>query len=203
MEDEIELAWKDLIIRTSDLALLADGQWLNDVIVDFALEYLVDIVFQAGTLAFPMPAAMAHLIRDIQDPSFLEAALPMDQLRMCQYILVPVNNNHSELAGGTHWSLLIGSDDGEWMHFDSAGSMNSTSARDMTRALCRLSVTSAVDMKQCRAVQQSNSYDCGVMVILHAWAYLAARLKRDASPEFDCLKMRERISQWIQELKQQ
>ncbi|CRL04868.1 CLUMA_CG017921, isoform A [Clunio marinus] len=84
-------------------------------------------------------------------------------------LLFAVNDNDSARAGGTHWSLLVYSrDEGTFFNFDSLSDFNTSNARKIFTTLKNLLNCPFGNFKHERSAQQTNSYDCGIYLLVNA-----------------------------------
>jgi sentrin-specific protease 8 len=98
-----------------------------------------------------------------------EANLFLDPLRADEraFIFLAVNNNNnSERAGGSHWSLLVFSKpENAFYHFDSSGHSNWSSALELYRIMKQVLHCSTADFIDGGCLQQNNCYDCGIHLL--------------------------------------
>ncbi|KAL9554462.1 hypothetical protein PS6_003412 [Mucor atramentarius] len=107
-EDKLVLHYHDVVIRQTDLDTLAPGQWLNDTMIEFHMEFLERTFVPKDAKYLFLRPGMVHLITFAEgDVMQLEPALPP---RMEQYeaIFIPVNDGKPhEAYSGTHWSIMV------------------------------------------------------------------------------------------------
>lgn len=165
------LSFYNSLIRRSDIELLEGPHWLNDNIIGFFFEYLENFTFKdfADRVSFVCPAIVQFMKRG--DSSQVGPFLDSMDLRKKEYVFMAVNDSSSQFSpGGTHWSLLIlHLATSTFRHYDSLGGCNERAARSIVRNLtphlCRGSNSNFVAEN---SPQQTNTFDCGVHVILNA-----------------------------------
>jgi len=87
------------------------------------------------------------------------------------FIILPLNNNSEDSAGGSHWSLLVYSKpDTFFFHFDSLAGSNSHACKELVNILMgSLNISKdSHKVEQVDCLQQNNSYDCGIYALCHA-----------------------------------
>ena len=167
---KIILDYHDSIIHESDMALIENKNWLNDIIVSFYYEFLEKEKFKKEVDSNEMGFVNASSVQciklcdDIQEVNmcFLE---PLE-LSKKRFVFFPLNNNqHSLKSGGSHWSLLVHSRDQKtFFHFDSGHGMNDHEATFLYKRIKNYFNANNIVLVNVYA-QQSNSYDCGVYVL--------------------------------------
>ncbi|KAK3605849.1 hypothetical protein CHS0354_002485 [Potamilus streckersoni] len=168
-EDEIVLSFNDSIIRKSDMQLLDGPYWLNDRLIEFCFEYFEKEQFNHSAdklcLIGPDVTQFIKLAPAEEIAPFLE---PLN-LPEKQFIFLAVNDNQSsDKAGGTHWSLLVYIRNiQEFRHYDSQKGSNTEEARNLAYKLQPYVHAPMGRMKflEQDSPQQQNGYDCGVFVI--------------------------------------
>ncbi|CAM0140476.1 hypothetical protein VKS41_006495 [Umbelopsis sp. WA50703] len=165
--DKIILQYGDVVLRQSDYATLAEGQWLNDTIIEFHSEYLEREVIPRNAKILLLRPATVHLIAHIPDPSQLHSALPPN-LNQSQAIFIPINDGKPNIANsGSHWSLLVFLKAAStFYYYDSLQNANINSARITARQLTPLlGLRQHPQLVSMWTPQQPNGADCGVCVI--------------------------------------
>ena len=175
------LSFHNTCLDEHDVSLLDNGQWLNDKLIGFAFEYFeyelyVDI---SSRVVFVSPE-VTQFIKMIESKEEVAMFLSSLSLKTCEYIFFAVNNCESSMAtGGTHWSLLVYCRKlSTFDHFDSCNGMNKTSASQLCRHVAPHITEDPIKLNDVRCVQQSNGYDCGMYVIIHAESICASIEKK-------------------------
>ena len=106
MTDSIVISYHDSVLRQSDLALLSAPNWLNDQIISFFYEYLNNDEISDPRIGYIDPS-LVQLVKLCQEPFEADAMLQSLDLSSKEVILIPINDEQSTHAGGTHWSLLV------------------------------------------------------------------------------------------------
>ena len=163
--DAIVLNYHDSLLHESDVRLLADNQWLNDRLIAFVYEYLAREIYSSESVSFVDPSTV----------QYLKLCESEDEARMCfldplmldtkAYCFLPLNNNQaSEAAGGTHWSLLlVDATNSKMYHFDSIGANSSEAMRFFSKFRFYFRLRTFENCE--KFPKQTNSSDCGVYVL--------------------------------------
>eukprot|EP01094_Clydonella_sp_ATCC50884_P027079 TRINITY_DN7631_c0_g1_i1.p1 TRINITY_DN7631_c0_g1~~TRINITY_DN7631_c0_g1_i1.p1 ORF type:complete len:242 (+),score=62.63 TRINITY_DN7631_c0_g1_i1:286-1011(+) len=163
------LTYKDTTLFAQDLQLLRVPNWLDGRIIGFYSSWLEEHSTLGDDACF-MYAETAHMISHSEDlpVDILRDILSALDLAQKKLILMPVNSNADPTrAGGSHWSLLVYSqEDKTFRHFDSAHAMNRSRAR-RTAAVMKelLELGGRCNVEEAACPQQANGYDCGVYVL--------------------------------------
>lgn len=166
--NEIVLSYQDCLLRNSDVDLLKGQHWLNDVIIGFYLEYLDNHlnIPNKNEILYISPE-LTQLLK-MTDPSQYDIFLEPIEAAIKKFIFFPLNNmNKKDVAGGSHWSLLVYSKPEEtYFHFDSCQGTNGSIASIFTNNLM-LYFHCKNDKKfiEVDCPQQNNGYDCGLYVL--------------------------------------
>ncbi|KAF7731264.1 SUMO1 sentrin specific peptidase 8 [Apophysomyces ossiformis] len=185
MNSDILLHFHDVVVREYDYDTLADGQWINDTIIDFHAEYLErEYLPKDNSFLFLRPG-MVQLIRHTPgkrkeegdsnrgelipktDPTQLGSALPanIDQRLV---IFIPINDGEPQTAySGSHWSLLVFlRATATFYYYDSMQGANLNEARATAmKLLLLLKLSQHPEFIPVPTPQQENGADCGVYVI--------------------------------------
>ncbi|KAI8888545.1 cysteine proteinase [Backusella circina FSU 941] len=179
---DIVLHYHDVVIRKADFDTLREGQWLNDTIIEFYMEYIErELVPKDINYLFLRPG-ITHLIKfaseDVMD---LIPALPpnMDQR---QVVFIPINDgNATQAYSGSHWSLMVYVKAmNTFYYYDSLQSSNRRQAEytgRRTQPLLR--VDREPQFISMNTPQQKNGSDCGVYVIAIIDTLLHQLLRHD------------------------
>ncbi|CAB3234073.1 unnamed protein product [Arctia plantaginis] len=85
-----------------------------------------------------------------------------------QFVFFPLNDNNTpDVAGGSHWSLLVYSKpENSFFHFDSSYVSNHNAAWEFASHLIPyLTKVGSINFADKDCSQQTNGYDCGIHVI--------------------------------------
>jgi sentrin-specific protease 8 len=198
MTDDILVNWRDCLIRESDARLLEPGEWINDALIDFLIQYhafkcgLDDVVV--------IDCAAVQLIKMTPDIDILKSSFA-SMFTTSTFIIVPLNNNDSVSAGGSHWSLLVFSKlSREFVHFDTMSPQNAGVAKQMATKISKIMGSSSSDdnyaLKEGATPQQRNTFDCGMFAIMIAqhllakWRTGSREVKIDDKVTFDATRRR-------------
>ncbi|XP_006013951.1 sentrin-specific protease 8 [Latimeria chalumnae] len=167
--DPVILSYNDSLLRHSDVSLLDPPKWLNDHIIGFTFEYFATDLFQdfCSSVCFIGPE-VAQFIKCATSQEELAIFLESLDLPHKKLVFLPVNDNLNQVAGGTHWSLLVyNRDRGGFGHYDSYSGSNTHHARQIVEKLEPFLGKRAVRVPfvEEQAPSQQNSYDCGMYVI--------------------------------------
>ncbi|XP_069480758.1 sentrin-specific protease 8 [Ambystoma mexicanum] len=165
MMDPVVLSYVDSLLRQSDVSLLDPPNWLNDRVIGFAYEYFASEQFRdcAEQVCFVSPEVVQFIkfASSAEEVTMFLEPLALPQKRL---VLLAINDNSNETAGGTHWSLLVYlRDNGCFVHYDSYSGNNSVHARQVAAKLERFLGDGTFVEEEAPA--QQNSYDCGMYVI--------------------------------------
>ncbi|CAO3621137.1 unnamed protein product [Cunninghamella blakesleeana] len=153
---------------------LKKGQWLNDKIVEFYMEYMERTKVPTDILL--LRPAMVHLLTYIPgDPKDLQGVLP--QIENRKIIFIPINDGSATKANdGTHWSLLVYYKSMKsFFYYDSLNTTNIHSAKYTAKRVISLLEMDNYEFKVISSPQQEGSTDCGLM-ILGIMDYLILRM---------------------------
>ncbi|XP_053368620.1 sentrin-specific protease 8 [Clarias gariepinus] len=169
--DPVVLSYQDSLLRRSDVSLLRGPHWLNDQVIGFAFEYFAAERFKGlgDTVCFISPE-VTQFIKCASCQEELAVFLEPLRLESRRWVFLAVNDNSNQVAGGSHWSLLLYQrDSGHFSHYDSQSQGNALHARRIATKLQDFlgSGTDAPIVEEASPLQQ-NSYDCGMYVICNA-----------------------------------
>ncbi|KAI8352136.1 hypothetical protein EDC96DRAFT_610143 [Choanephora cucurbitarum] len=167
-EDQIILHYHDVVIRQSDLDTLSPGQWLNDTMIEFHMEFLERTFVPKDANYLFLRPGMVHLLTYSEgDVMQLESVLPAN-LDSYEAIFIPVNDGKPhEAYSGTHWALLVYLKSiHSFFYYDT---LKYNNLRDAELTSKRLRPLLKTDKKfsfiPSSTPQQDNGSDCGVYVI--------------------------------------
>lgn len=163
----VVLSFHEILLHQSDVDLLDGPYWLNDTIISFYFEYLERILFTNNDeLLFVSPEVTQciKMVGTDEINTFLE---PLGISRK-KFVFFALNdNNLPDMAGGSHWSLLVYSKpESCFYHLDSSSGSNHNVAWEFASHLISyFSPTGSINFVDKECLQQSNGYDCGIHVI--------------------------------------
>lgn len=182
--DPVVLSYQDSLLRRSDLTLLEGPYWLNDQVIGFAFEYFSAERFRdlKESIIFISPE-VTQFIKCASCPDELALFLEPLALSSRRWVFLAVNDNSSQTAGGTHWSLLLyHHSSNHFAHYDSQNGSNSLHARRIANKLEPFMGSgrkAPFVEEQCPS--QQNSYDCGMYVMCICEA-LCERVRVEGTP---------------------
>ncbi|KAG2212662.1 hypothetical protein INT47_000639 [Mucor saturninus] len=166
--DNLILHYHDVVIRQSDLNTLAPGEWLNDTMLEFHMEFLErTFVPKDAHYLFLRPGIVQLITFAEGDVMNLVPALPKD-MDGYEAIFIPVNDGDPAQANsGTHWSLLVYVRAVNSFYYYDTLRFNNLRNAEITckrmQPLLRLDKSS--QFIPATTPQQDNGSDCGVSVI--------------------------------------
>ncbi|KAG8331585.1 SUMO1 sentrin specific peptidase 8 [Homalodisca vitripennis] len=163
---------------TVSLSLL-EGEWITDDTVKMYFD-LLETCIECNNICLMNPAIM--LVMKYLDSN--KEVLNQLNLRETSHILIPVNDAQFTGEGpysinskgmGTHWSMLLYvKENNQFFYFDSLGTYNLQAAEILAEKLLKhIDLDIRVNLKICPTPQQSNTYDCGIYMLLVAEMILA------------------------------
>ena len=179
------------ILYEEDIALLTGTNWCNDRILHFGLKYALSPKNFPENIPKLSPSSSSSSFHTI-DPialSYLNHLCESEEEKIQfgrdnnyhqkknekkTFFFLPVANNSSSFSSSSHWSLLLFYTSSKtFLHFDSIeNSGNNYVAEKLAENISiAFGISSAgvpFNMKFPSTPRQSNSYDCGVYVILMA-----------------------------------
>lgn len=163
--NETVLSFENSLLRASDINLLRGPRWLNDQIISFYLEYLENRTYKNhNDILFVSPEVVQciKLVSRTEMGIFLEPLKAMEK----NFIILPLNDNEEDRAGGGHWSLLVFSrPEQTFFHYDSFERNNFHHCYQFVRELAHGVGCADFELQSCECLQQSNGYDCGIHVL--------------------------------------
>lgn len=167
------VSYHDAYLYAADIHLLEPGEWLNDAVITFAMEYLShehSTLSQLPEMAFVSPAV-------VQLCAFLaphdSAAILGDLLHGKHWIFLPLSDSEDRerANSGCHWTLLVADLRAapRFYSFDSmSGGVSEKAyaiARRVAAALHASSSSTEIHVQAQSCPQQTNNSDCGAWVI--------------------------------------
>ncbi|KAF8376347.1 ulp-3, partial [Pristionchus pacificus] len=159
------LSYGSVVLHTDDVDLLLDGRWLNDRLITFATEYLMDqLNAEERERTELVCASTCEMLKF--SPEFTSW---LSDYRSRSLVFFVVNNNRDPTRpGGSHWSLLIYEKErNRFSYLDSLYSPDTEDAEAIMHAaaphLCPPGTKPRLHTLTCP--KQENTNDCGVMVI--------------------------------------
>ncbi|KAI8058740.1 hypothetical protein BDF21DRAFT_497487 [Thamnidium elegans] len=167
-KDGLVLHYHDVVIRQSDLHTLLPGEWLNDTILEFHMEFLErTFVPKDANFLFLRPG-IVHLITYAEgDVMELASALPKDMDKYA-VIFMPINDGDPQKANsGTHWSLMVYIREANSFYYYDTLKFNNLREGEQSckRIQPLLKLNEAAQFIPSSTPQQGNGSDCGVSVI--------------------------------------
>jgi sentrin-specific protease 8 len=84
------------------------------------------------------------------------------------HIIFAINDNSSDEAGGSHWSLCVFSkSENTFFHFDSFKFSNHFPCESLVKILKSCFDRKDAEIIETDCLQQNNCYDCGIFVLCH------------------------------------
>ena len=164
------LSYHDVVLRNGDAELLRDEHaWLNDQLIAFQFEYLSRENFIRHQKLLLVPGATTYLLINA-GPEISEIVLAPLHFRRKLLSLFAINNNPdvTQAEGGSHWSLgCYYNVDNTFFHLDSCSGLNAAAAGRLFTALRRM-LPPETRYIEAECPQQTNGYDCGMMVLAFA-----------------------------------
>lgn len=182
--DTIVLSYGDSLLLESDVRLLDSSQWINDKLIGFAFEYFENELYSSDEISFLHPS----LVQLVKMSPAIEAKLIVEPLKLNlrSLIFVPLSDNESTSAGGTHWSLLVcDMKSKNILLFDSL-SVKQQLPKEISQKFSHILSFDCGNVIPSSSPTQTNSHDCGVYVIAIA-EYICEQFLQNNSLNF-CLQ---------------
>lgn len=132
----VVLSFHEILLHQSDVELLNGPHWLNDTVISFYFEYLEKMIFsKEKDLLFVSPE-VTQCIKMVE-ASDIGIFLEPLQINTKKFVFFALNDNSSpDAAGGSHWSLLVYSqNENSFFHYDSSSGSNHDVAWDFASHL--------------------------------------------------------------------
>ena len=175
---------RDVALFEEDLQSINDGKWISDGIIAFWFRYLEEEVYKDNQDIIFIPPAVTQIFKQGVTETFRIFANSLN-IGQRKYVLLAVNNNKLDKAGGYHWSLLVYKvKDDVWLHYDSMEDLNLCEAKTIVnRMQDYLKPGSTPKLDVVYSTQQRNGYDCGAYTMINAQiAALTLTLEVPISP---------------------
>jgi len=120
---EVLLTYYSATLRQYDLNFLEDGQWLNDQLINFYLEYLTHKYKLNDSIKLVDPAVVnTFLYCQNNKEDLLDMFEPLKLNKADRLVLLPMNDctNPNLPSGGSHWTLLVQANGEHLFHIDSS-----------------------------------------------------------------------------------
>ncbi|XP_047122313.1 sentrin-specific protease 8 isoform X1 [Hydra vulgaris] len=200
------ISYHNSYLESDDIHLLSNKEWLNDRIISFMFEYFEHEMFNdlSQEIGFVSPevSQFVKLVKTSEEVAIFLEPLELSKKKLIFFV---VNNNESPLAsGGTHWSLLV-IWNGIFYHYDSAHTFNLRNAEILAHKIfSSIESSASFQFVNVDCPQQSNSYDCGIYVIVYC-ENLCQSYRRNKSlaltADFDAISQRKKILLIVNSLK--
>ena len=161
--------YRDVALFEEDLQSLNDGKWISDAIIAFWFRYLEEDVYKDNQDIIFIPPSITQVFKQGLTDTFRIFANELN-IGQRKYVLLAVNNNKLDKAGGYHWSLLVYKvKDDAWLHYDSLEDLNLCEAKTIVSRMQEyLKPGSTPKLDVVCSTQQRNSYDCGAYTMINA-----------------------------------
>lgn len=190
--------------------LFAPRQWLSDACISFVYEGLTrhggGLGADGQNMKMPdsillMDPALAFWLSAEKEQKFIDEALRELKVSERDLVLCPVNDSCDLGAAdaGSHWGLLVwdklaASDDahqagsqsdvsGRFLYYDSGQFSRSVPRPAKILARCLGGKASSVSLRPC--AKQTNSFDCGMYVIVFSEMIVSSRVSEPATGDGD------------------
>ncbi|KAL6739605.1 hypothetical protein Aduo_013039 [Ancylostoma duodenale] len=167
-KDSKVLSYGDIVLYQSDVNTLLPGVWLNDNIISFACEFLMDNASeQIKQQVAVVGAASCELLRYAGDETIIREIFTSLNFFDKENILFILNDREDPtVVGGFHWSLLVLERKlGRFHYYDSTRPAKTTVAKQLVNIVTPFLDTENVTFTIEDCPQQHNSFDCGMYVI--------------------------------------
>ena len=159
---------KGVNLKERDVETIKEGKWLNDKVLSFAFEEMQRKHSSKDEKIIFVNPVITQLIKVSTDEKDIKGAIDDIGLRKADWLFFPVNDNHTDKEGGTHWSLLLYSqNENTFYHFDPICGMNDESVTMLIKKLID-SGKKIPEVKYVICPRQRNSYDCGPYTLMFA-----------------------------------
>ena len=161
---DLSIHGKYAIINESDLETLKEGKWLNDNIIKF----VIDVMQKKHKNILFINPSITQLIKLSNDEKDIEKNIEDLELKKADWVFFPINNNHTDKEGGSHWSLLVfNQKEDTFYHFDPICGLNDKSVAMLIKNL-RDSEKKIPEIRYVSCPRQRNGFDCGPYTLYFA-----------------------------------
>ncbi|KHJ82860.1 Ulp1 protease family, catalytic domain protein [Oesophagostomum dentatum] len=167
-KDSKVLSYGDVVLYESDVNTLLPGVWLNDNILSFVCEFLMEnssreVKEQVAIVS----AASCELIRYAGDASIIREIFTSLNFFDKEKILFVLNDREDpRVVGGFHWSLLVLDRRAAHFHYyDSTRPAKTAVAKQVVGIVSEFLDNKDIKFTIEDCPQQRNSFDCGMYVI--------------------------------------
>ena len=171
LNPRVPLSYQDNLraFDEEDMRSLNDGEWISDAIIAFWFRYLAEVVYQNNQDILFIPPSVTQVLKQGLTEVFSMTANSLN-IGQKEYVLMAVNNNKLDKAGGHHWSLVVYKvKDDVWLHYDSMEDLNLNEAKAIVRRIQQyIKPGSTPELDIVGSTQQRNNYDCGAYTMLNA-----------------------------------
>lgn len=151
-------------IEESDLETLNEGNWLNDNIIK-SVNNIMQRKYKNMLFVDP---SVTQLIKLSNDKSDIEKNIEDLEIKKVDWVFFPLNNNHTDKEGGSHWSLLLyNQKEDTFYHFDPICGLNDKSVAMLIKNL-NDSEKRIPEVRYVNCPRQRNGVDCGPYTLYFA-----------------------------------
>ncbi|VDQ10059.1 unnamed protein product [Trichobilharzia regenti] len=168
MSPGIILNYHESLLYHDDLDTLREGNFINDNIITFQLEYLRHTKLSQSQSILLVDPAASHLLK-LMDEEHVGIVLDPLDCNKKDWIFLVINDAVSRVSsGGSHWSLLIFSPlIKNAFYLDSLEcTPNYLQAVMLSKKLSTYLGISLVNVEKIDVVKQNNGYDCGIFCMV-------------------------------------
>ena len=181
LNPRVPLSYQDNLraFDEEDMRSLNDGEWISDAIIAFWFRYLAEVVYQNNQDILFIPPSVTQVLKQGLTEVFSMTANSLN-IGQKEYVLMAVNNNKLDKAGGHHWSLVVYKvKDDVWLHYDSMEDLNLREAKSLVNRMQEyIEPGSTPKLYTMGSTQQRNNCDCGAYTMINA-AKVAQMLTRE------------------------
>lgn len=191
--DQIIATVEDADITYFDLETLNDGNWINDMVIQFHGRILEKTAKEAGKEIKFIAPCTTQFIRFYPD-EFVESAVQAIEPEKYAFVFIPITNGTSLTSRGGHWSLICWIpgrkvEKERFLHLDSINHYNEKTAIQVVNRFMQLMKISDYSFEKPKLPNQQNSYDCGAYLMAFE-EYIVdhncdlSHIENDLTPEY-------------------